>query len=133
MIEINTEKEKLDVDFIHNYISKSSYWAKGRTIEDMQTVIENSLCFGVYLQNQQIGFARLVTDYAQFAYIMDVFIDPNFRGKGYSKQLIDFILRHETLQKIKIWRLATSDAHGLYSQFGFKLLGKPETLMEILK
>jgi GNAT superfamily N-acetyltransferase len=133
MIEINTEKEKLDIAFIHNFISNLSYWAKGRSIEDMQTCIDNSLCFGVYLQNQQIGFARLVTDYAQFAYIMDVFIEPKYRGNGYSKQLVDYILKFETLQNIKIWRLATADAHGLYSQFGFKLLGKPETLMEILK
>lgn len=133
MIEINTDKSKLDRNFTHNFISNSSYWALGRTLADMQTCIENSLCFGVYLENKQIGFARLVTDYSQFAYIMDVFIIPEQRGNGFSKQLMEYILKYETLQNIKIWRLATSDAHGIYSQFGFKHLEKPETLIEILK
>jgi GNAT superfamily N-acetyltransferase len=131
-IEINTNKENLDLYFIHEFISKS-YWAKGRSLETMKTCIDNSLNFGVYLNNKQIGYARLVTDYGQFAYIMDVFIDPTFRGKGYSKQLVNYILNYPELSSVKIWRLATNDAHGLYKQFGFNHLKNPENLMEIVK
>ena len=127
---IETDKNKLDISFIHHFITKS-YWAKGRTIGDMQKCIDNSLNFGIFLENQQIGYARLVTDYCYFAYIMDVFIDEHHRKKGYSKQLIKFILSYDSLKNIKIWRLATADAHQLYEKFGFKSLAKPENMMEI--
>lgn len=128
-ITITTDKSKLDIKFIHAFIS-NSYWAKGRTIETMQTCIDNSLCFGVYIEGKQIGFARVVTDYGHFAYILDLFIDAAHRGKGHSKQLMSFILEYPPLQNIKVWRLATRDAHGLYKQFGFDALAKPENLME---
>jgi N-acetylglutamate synthase-like GNAT family acetyltransferase len=131
-IEIDTKKERLDISFIHEFIS-NSYWAKGRTVETMKTCIDNSLNFGVYLNDKQIGYARLVTDYAVFAYIMDVFVDANYRGNGYSKQLMAYILNLQELSKIRSWRLATSDAHGLYKQFGFKQLNKPEKFMELIK
>lgn len=129
---INTNRNQLDINFINAFIS-NSYWAKGRSLETMQTVINNSLCFGVYLNDKQIGFARVLTDYGQFAYIMDVFIDDNYRGKGYSKKLMSEIMEHPDLQAVKIWRLATADAHGLYQQFGFQVIARPENMMELLK
>jgi N-acetylglutamate synthase-like GNAT family acetyltransferase len=132
MVEIDTAKDRLDINFIHQFIS-NTYWAKGRTIETMKTCIDNSLNFGVYLENKQIGFGRLVTDFGQFAYIMDIFIHPDYRGNGYSKQLMQYIVNLPELRNVKIWRLATSDAHGLYKQFGFKQLNKPDTLMELIK
>lgn len=130
-IEITTDKNRLDINFINEFIS-NSYWAKGRTIETMQTCIDNSLNFGVYLQDRQVGFARVVTDFGQFAYIMDLFIEENHRGKGYSKELMKYIIEFDKLKKVKVWRLATSDAHDLYKKFGFNALAKPENLMELM-
>jgi len=130
-IEISTDKSLLDVSFINEFIS-NSYWAKGRTMETMQTCINHSLNFGVYLQNKQVGYARIVTDYAQFAYIMDLFITENHRGKGFSKDLMTYIMQFDKLKDIKVWRLATSDAHSLYKKFGFNALEKPEHLMELI-
>jgi len=129
---ISSDKKKLEVTFIHTFISKS-YWAKGRTLETMQTCIDNSLNFGVYLDDQQIGYARIATDFGQFAYIMDLFISENYRGKGYSKKLMKAIMNSEKLKTINVWRLATHDAHKLYEQFGFKAIDAPEKLMEFLK
>ncbi len=131
-IEISTDKSKLDIDFINSFLSKS-YWAENRTLETMKTLINNSLNFGVYLNSNQIGYARIVTDYAQFAYLMDVFISVNYRKKGYSKELMKFIMEFEELKDVKVWRLATSDAHFLYEKFGFGSLKKPENLMELIK
>ena len=131
-IVISSEKMKLNVDFIYTFISKS-YWAKGRTLETMQTCIDNSLNFGMYLDDQQIGYARIATDFGQFAYIMDLFISENYRGKGYSKKLMKAIMNSEKLKTINVWRLATHDAHKLYEQFGFKAIDAPEKLMEFLK
>ena len=99
----------------------------------MQTCIDNSLNFGVYLDGKQIGYARLVTDCCIFAYLMDVFIDEKHRGKGYSKQLMQYMMEHEIVKDVKVWRLATTDAHGLYTQFGFKPLSHPEKIMELIK
>ncbi len=130
-IKIDTDKSKLDIDFIHAFISKA-YWAKDRTVEEMQTCIDNSFNFGVYLNNSQIGYARVVTDYSQFAYLLDVFIDEKHRGNGFSKDLMNFIMCSKILKNIKTWRLATSDAHLLYQQFGFTALSKPENMMENL-
>ncbi len=127
-LEINTDKTKLNVPFIHAFIS-NSYWGKGRSIETIQTCIANSLNFGVYLDGKQIGYARAVTDYAQFAYLFDVFIDEVHRGKGYSKELMKYILDCDELKSIKTWGLTTRDAHGLYKQFGFTELTNPENLM----
>lgn len=129
MIEVSTDKSRLDVGFIQGFL-KNIYWAKGRTVEEVQTTIDNSICFGAYLEGDQIGFARLVTDYAVFAYLMDVFIIDEHRGKGYSKILMQAIMDEPKLQKIQIWRLATSDAHSLYEKFGFRQLAHPEKLME---
>lgn len=129
MIEVSTDKIKLDIAFIQNFL-KDIFWKAPRTIADVQTVIDNSFCFGIYLNEQQIGFARVITDYVVFAYVMDVFIVENHRGKGYSSILIDKIMREPKLQQVQIWRLATKDAHFLYEKFGFKLLSHPEQMME---
>jgi GNAT superfamily N-acetyltransferase len=131
MIQISTDKTRLDIDLIHDYLSKESYWAKGRDIEIVKRSIDNSLCFGLYIDNKQIGFARVVTDYAIFGWIMDVFILSDYRGKGYGKKLIYAIMTHEKLQNLQRWGLGTDDAHGLYQQFGFTPLSKPQNMMEI--
>ena len=132
MIEVSTDKSRLDVPFIQNFL-KDIYWAAGRTIEEVQTTIDHSFCFGIYLNGQQIGFARMITDYVVFAYLMDVFIDENHRSKGYSSILIKTMMEEPQLQQVKIWRLATSDAHFLYEKFGFKALAHPEKMMEKVK
>ena len=129
MISVSTDKSKLNVPFIQNFL-KDIYWASGRTLEEVQTTIHASVCFGIYSDETQIGFARVITDYVVFAYVMDVFIDEKFRGKGYSSILIEAMLNEPQLQQVKIWRLATSDAHYLYEKFGFKLLAHPEKMME---
>lgn len=129
---ITSDKEKLDLEFITGFISQS-YWAKDRTQENMRTCVENSLNFGVFLDEQQIGYARVVTDYFQFAYLMDVFIDEKYRGRGYSKILMEHILECEYLKDVKVLRLATADAHGLYRKFGFTALSKPENMMELMR
>ena len=130
MIQISTDKTRLDIDLIHQYLSKESYWAIGRDIEIVKRSIDNSLCFGLYIDDKQIGFARVVTDYAIFAWIMDVFILKDYRANGYGKKLMNAIMTHEKLQNLQRWGLGTEDAHGLYEQFGFKPLSKPQNMME---
>lgn len=129
---ITSDKNKLDLEFITAFIS-NSYWAKDRTLKEMQTCIENSLNFGVFLDEKQIGYARVVTDYFQFAYLMDVFIDEKYRGLGYSKMLMKHMLECDALKDVKVLRLATADAHELYKQFGFTALSKPENMMELFR
>jgi GNAT superfamily N-acetyltransferase len=129
MITVSTDKSKLDVPFIQHFL-KDAYWATGRTIEEVQTTIDSSFCFGIYLDQKQIGFARVITDYVVFAYLMDVFITQEHRGKGYSSILIDKMMKESQLQQVKIWRLATTDAHFLYKKFGFSALASPEKMME---
>ncbi|KAA1244064.1 GNAT family N-acetyltransferase [Aquimarina sp. RZ0] len=127
-IIISTEKERLDIDFIHQFLT-DAYWAKGRTKEEVITTIEHCLNFGVYIDNTQIGFARVLTDYAVFGYLMDVFIIEEHRGNGYAKMLVKTIMEHKDLQRIKRWMLATYDAHGLYKQFGFDAIPDPTMIM----
>lgn len=129
MVSISTDKTKLNVPFIQDFL-KDIYWAAGRTIDQVQTTIDSSVCFGIYLNDVQIGFARVITDYVVFAYVMDVFITEEHRGKGYSSILIDAMMKELVLKEVKIWRLATSDAHYLYEKFGFKALAHPEKMME---
>jgi GNAT superfamily N-acetyltransferase len=129
MITVSTDKNKLNVPFIQNFL-KDTYWAKDRTIEVVQISIDNSLCFGIYLNDEQIGFARVITDLVSIAYLMDVFIIEEHRGKGYSTILINAMMTEPKLQQIKIWGLATLDAHFLYKKFGFTEVVNPEKLME---
>lgn len=128
---ISTDKTLLDVDVIYNYLNDDSYWAQGISREKLEKAIANSMCFGLYNDNKLAGFARVVTDNATFAYICDVFILPVFRKKGLSKWLMQTIVNHPELQGLRRWSLATADAHGLYSQFGFNQISKPENWMEI--
>lgn len=127
---ITTDPTRLDIAMIHAYLSGSAYWAMGRPLEVVRRSIENSLSFGVYKGSAQIGFARVVTDYATFAYLADVFVLPEFRGRGIGKWLIGVIVDHPRLSGLRRWMLATKDAHGLYAQYGFTSLHAPERFME---
>lgn len=129
-IRISTDLDEMNIDWVHQVLSKQTYWAKGIPKEIVQRSMQNSLCFGVFKADQAIGFARVITDKATFANLVDVFIVPEQRGYGYSKQLLRFIMAHPDLQGLRRFTLATSDAHGLYTQFGFTPLTKPESLME---
>jgi GNAT superfamily N-acetyltransferase len=128
--EISADRGRLDVAAIHRYISEESYWGKGRPVEVVRRSVENSLPFGVYRGSELVGFARVVTDYATFAWLADVFIFEAHRGRGLSKWLMEVILAHPELQGFRRWVLATKDAHGLYRRFGFIELHKPERWME---
>lgn len=127
---ITTDRSRLDVDLIHNFLSTQTYWAVGRGIEVVQRTIDNSLCFGIYRETEQVGFARVVTDFATFAWLADVFVVPEHRGRGLAKWLMEVILAHPELQGFRRWVLATKDAHSLYKQFGFIPLHRPERWME---
>jgi len=118
---ISTNPALLDVDVIYNFLSGESYWAKNIPRDVVEKSIANSLCFGLYHHNKQIGFARLITDKATFAYLADVFIISEYRGKGLSKWMIQVIHAHPELQGLRRWVLATQDAHGLYEQFGWMI------------
>jgi GNAT superfamily N-acetyltransferase len=127
---ISTDNDLLDVDVIHKFLSEESYWANRRTREQTERAIENSICFGLYDQKKQIGFARVVSDRATFAYLGDVFVLDEYRGKGLSKMLMEAVVSHPNLQGLRRWLLATKDAHGLYKQFDFAPLRLPERWME---
>jgi GNAT superfamily N-acetyltransferase len=116
---VSTDPAKLDLAVIHQYLSKESYWAQNIPVEIVQRSIENSFCFGLYYKDQQVGFGRLITDKATFAYLADVFILSEHRGKGLSKWMINFIQQHPDLQQLRRWMLVTKDAQGLYEQFGW--------------
>ena len=130
--EISTDKSRLNIALIHQYLSTESYWAKNIPFELVQKSIDGSFCFGLYTNEQQIGFARVITDFATFGYLADVFIVPEYRGKGLSKLLMENIMSHPQLQNFRRWMLATRDAHSLYRQFGFVPLPHPERLMQQL-
>lgn len=130
LFRITTDKSCLNIDIIHEYLSNRSYWAKGRSRDIVKRSIENSLCFAVCHEDNQVGFARVVTDYAVFAWILDVFILEEYRGNGLGKMLMGNIMEHEQLRTIRRWGLGTDDAHGLYAKFGFTALSKPENMME---
>ncbi len=119
---ISTNKKLLDIHIIHKYLSERSYWAQGIPIKTVQTSIKHSICFGVYENEKQIGFARLVTDQATFAYLADVFVLETHRGLGLSKWLMQCIHEYPGTKNLRRWMLATKDAHGLYAQFGWKPL-----------
>jgi len=132
-IEISTDPSRLDLKLIHDWLTRESYWARGIPFATVERAVWNSLSFGLYADGRQIGFARLITDRATFAYLADVFVLPGFRGQGLSKRLMQTISDHPELQGLRRWMLATADAHGLYAQFGFTALGKPDRIMERLQ
>ncbi len=125
---ISTDKRKLNIPVIHNYL-KEAYWCKNIPIEIVKKSIKGSICFGVYHQKKQVGFARLITDTATFGYLADVFILPEYQGNGLGKFLIKSIMECPDFQGFRSWSLATKDAHGLYAQFGFEPLAEPEKRM----
>ncbi len=129
--KISSQIQDMDLSIIHGYLSRS-YWAKNIPIKTMETAINHSLCFGVFThEGDQVAFARMITDTATFAYLADVFVLEEHRGKGISKWLMKEIIEHPNLQGIRRMALATSDAHGLYQQFGFKALSSPASFMEL--
>lgn len=126
---ISTDKLKLDINSIHQYLSEEAYWCKNISLDIVKRSIDNSISFGIYHQNKQVGFARVITDKATFGYLADVFIINDYRGRGLSKWLMQCILGHPELQGLRSLLLGTKDAHGLYSQFGFKPLENPGRFM----
>ena len=128
---ISTDRQRLNEEFIHNFLSTNAYWAFGRSKETVTRSIDNSLNFGLFKSDKQIGFARVVTDYATFAWLADVFVTPEHRGAGLGKWLIETITSVNELKELRRWVLATRDAHDLYRQFGFTNLSNPSLWMEI--
>jgi len=129
---ISTDNSRLDIDMITDFLTRA-YWAKGRPRERTERALENSLVFGLYDSEKQIGLARVVTDYAIFAYLCDVFIHEEYRAHGLGKWLMETVMSHPDLQGLRRWTLATRDAHGLYKQFGWNTLGNAENWMEIFR
>lgn len=128
---ISSNPKEMDLSVIHGYLS-NSYWAKGIPWDVMEKAVKNSLCFGVFTSTgEQVAFARIITDYATFAYLADVFVLQEHRGKGLSKRLLKTIIEYPDLQGLRRMLLATRDAHGLYQQFGFTPLNSPELFMEL--
>jgi GNAT superfamily N-acetyltransferase len=127
---ISTDPARLNIALIHEYLSTQAYWAMGRPLDVVRRAIDHSLPFGVYQGAKQVGFARVVTDYATFAWLADVFVLPAFQGQGLGTWLIGVIAAHPRLQGFRRWILATKDAHGLYAKFGFTPLDAPERFME---
>jgi GNAT superfamily N-acetyltransferase len=126
---VSTDPTRLDLDTIHEFLTHA-YWSEGIPRAVIERAIANSLCFGVFEGQQQIGFARVITDYATFAYLADVFIIESHRGRGLGKFLMRSIVEHPRLQGLRRWTLATRDAQGLYKQFGFAALANPDRFME---
>jgi GNAT superfamily N-acetyltransferase len=133
--EISTDKARLDPAMIHDFLANRSYWAKDIPLAVVEKSIEHSLCFGVYHQGKQVGFARVITDYATTAYVGDVFILEAYRGRGLGKRLVKTIVDHPRLEGLRLWFLGTRDAHDLYRKYGFKKVAETpamERLMAIL-
>lgn len=130
--EISTDKQRLDISVIHGYLTHS-YWSPGIPKAIVARAIEGSLCFGVYHRTAQVGFARVITDKATFAYLADVFILEPHRGVGLSKRLMEFIFAQQDLQGLRRFMLGTRDAHGLYRKYGFTAVADPQIMMEILR
>lgn len=127
---VSTDKRRLDRALIHGFLT-NCYWAKGIPRANVERSIENSLCFGLYRGKKQVGFARVISDFATYAYIGDVFIIESCRGRGFGKRLMKSIMEHPDLQGLRRWSLVTKDAHGLYAQLGFQPVKSPERHMEI--
>jgi GNAT superfamily N-acetyltransferase len=132
-IEFSTDRDRLDVAMIHSFLANESYWVPGISRASVEKCIKNSLCFGVYSDGRQIGFARVVTDFVRYAHLLDVFVLPEVRGRGIGKLLMENILAHPELRTILRYTLGTQDAHGLYAQYGFTAPANPERQMELLR
>ena len=127
---ISTDRSKLDIDSIHEFLSTKAYWCLNIPKATLQNAIQNSLCFGVYEKEKQIGFARVITDFSTIAYLGDVYILEEYRGRGLSKWLVETIMNHRNLQGLRRWILLTKDAHELYRQFGWNNIADPPKWME---
>ena len=127
---ITSDRERMDAQVIQAYLSQS-YWARGIPLAVVEQAIRHSLCFGLFEEESQVGFARVITDYATFAYLGDVFILESHQGQGLGKWLMEIVIAHPELQGLRRWNLATRDAHSLYARHGFAALAKPESYMEI--
>lgn len=127
---ISTNKADLDVEMIYKFLSEQSTWAVGIPRRVVDRAIENSLCFGGFLDGRQVAFARVVTDFSTFANLVDVFVLPEYRGRGFAKEIMKSVIGHASLQGLRRFTLTTSDSHGLYEQFGFSAPAKPQTYME---
>jgi N-acetylglutamate synthase-like GNAT family acetyltransferase len=131
-VELSFDVARLDVEVIHGFLSRDAYWSKGVPRAIVERAIANSLCIGAYRDGAQVGFARLVTDRATFAYLADVFVTMSMRGSGVGKRMVGALLAHPDVQGLRRSLLFTADAHGLYRQFGFAPLARPERAMEIV-
>jgi len=129
-IEITNDLSCIDLDRVHSWLAQKSYWAGQMPRSVFDRAVSGSLCFGALKNGATIGFARVVSDRATFAYLSDVFVDPTLRGTGISKAMMAAVMRHPELQDLRLWVLATADAHGLYARFGFNPLAKAERYME---
>ncbi|HET8774469.1 MAG TPA: GNAT family N-acetyltransferase [Thermoanaerobaculia bacterium] len=130
-MEISTDRGRMNLDVIHRYLSEESYWAEGIPRGIVERAIEHSLCFGAFEDGAQVGFARVVTDCATFAYLADVFVLPSHRGRGIARRIMEAVMSHPDLQGLRRWHLLTRDAHALYAQFGFAPLEAPDRHMAI--
>lgn len=130
MLRVSTDPSELDIALIHRFLSEQSTWARGISRALVERAIANSLCFGGFVDGRQTTFARVITDCATFANLVDVFVLPGHRGQGHSKALMDAVLSHPQLQGLRRFTLATGDTHGLYARFGFAAPTRPQTLME---
>jgi GNAT superfamily N-acetyltransferase len=131
MIEISTDRARMDVTLIHRYLSTESYWAAGIPRDVVERSLAGSLCFGAFEDSLQVGFARVVTDYATFGYVADVFVVASHRGRGVGTALMTAVMENAELRGLRRWHLVTRDAHGLYARFGFAPLDLPERHMGI--
>ncbi len=131
--EISTDPDRIDVDFVHRYLSTESYWAGGIPRELVARSIENSLPFGLFGPDGQVGFGRVITDRTTFAWLADVFIDPAQQGKGLGKALVETILEHPDLQGLRRFMLVTKDAHTLYERHGFTVIDRPDRMLAIVR
>jgi GNAT superfamily N-acetyltransferase len=129
---VSTDPARLDLALIHDYLTNRSYWVPGISFSDVEEAARHSLNFGLYLAGKQIGYARLLTDCVRFAYLMDVFVLEEQRGRGLGKWLMACVMQHPALQRVQRWMLATWDAHGFYAQFGFQPLALPDRWMEFV-
>ncbi len=129
--QLSSDRTKIKLDQVHAFLSQS-YWSPGLPTETLNRAIAGSICLGVYWHDQQVGFARVISDRATFAYLCDVYVLPDYRGKGLAKWMMESIVSHPSLQGLRRFSLVTRDAHGLYCQFGFTPIANPESFMEIV-